>query len=80
MDEKSLSKQQCLQHYESIMPNFFYKEQQSFLGLHLVLVTLHGCFKIIIEQTNRIGDTKDNIQFRLVQTPICAIVYGEVCS
>lgn len=32
------------------------------LGVHLVLVTLHGRIPINMEQDNRIGDTKCNIQ------------------
>ena len=40
---------------------FFYKEWQLKLGFHLVLVTLHGQFTIIMEQEYRVGDTKYNI-------------------
>ena len=37
---------------------FFNKKWQIMLGLHLVLVTLHGWFTINIEQDEWIDDTK----------------------
>jgi hypothetical protein len=50
LDEKSLNKWQQLQHCKSKMPTNIYKEWQILLGLHIVLVTLHGRFTIRIEQ------------------------------
>ena len=64
MDEKSLRKEQYMQHCYNVQC-FSYKERQIILVLHLVLVTLHMRLTISIEQKLQniyiIGGTKYNI-------------------
>ena len=50
LDENPLSKWQTLEHCKSIMPKLFYNEWQLMLGLHFVLVILHGQFTNSIQQ------------------------------
>jgi hypothetical protein len=42
-------------------PNLLTQKIQILIGLHLVIVTLHGWFTSVPNKTNRIGDTKYNI-------------------
>ena len=44
-----------------ICPQKIYKERQILLGEHLVFVTLHRSFQLVLSKTTIIGDTEYDI-------------------
>ena len=65
LGEKSLDKWQVIATLSIYNPPKFYKQWQTMLGSHLVLVTLYRGLQLVLSKTIRIGDTKYHVQCSL---------------